>query len=64
MSHIVVYTLKHNEIPDVFNDYWMTFEDIETAEKSYDMLIKTDGAKQGWHVFTIALTSVIKSTDY
>lgn len=69
MSYIVVYTLKHNDIADKFEDRWTPFladdgQTIDDAKNFYKSIIDTDGGEKDWHLFTISLTHVLKSSDY
>lgn len=69
MNYNVSYTLKHNEIPNTFEDNWVPFlamdnQTFDDAKKRYFSLIESNGNKDGWHLFTINLSEIILSTDY
>lgn len=69
MNYIVAYTLKHKEEPNLFQDRWMPFlEDngctIVSAEAYYNDIVETDGGEDGWYLFTINMSTIIKSSDY
>lgn len=69
-NYIVSYTLKHNEISDTFEDRYVIFKDEEFqdnaskyAKKYADELLKSDGDKKDWHLWTIHVSRIIMSTD-
>lgn len=68
-NYIVCYTLKHNDIADTFVDRCIYFSHEEglsltDAEKLYNELIEQDGNESDYFLWTIAITKVIKSSNY
>ena len=68
-NYIVCYTLKHKNIADTFVDRWINFSHEEglslmDAEKLYNELIEQDGNESDYFLWAIAITKVIKSSNY
>jgi hypothetical protein len=69
-NYMVAYTLKHDEIPDTFEDHYIIFKDdewqenaLEEATKSANELLDSDGDKDGWHMWTLHVAEIFMSTD-
>ena len=68
-TYIVAYTLQHSDHASMFKDNWIAFKEedgrgFKDAEELYQSLIENDGGEEGWSLWTICISEVIKSTDY
>jgi hypothetical protein len=68
-TYIVAYTLKHNETPNTFVDYWHRFaDDTEENNKRYALefytkLLDNDGGTDGYELYTISLSKELVSSE-
>ena len=73
MRYIVAYTLKHNEIPDTWEDHYMIVSDDESqmhnglahAHNLFELLKSENKIMmpEEWHLWTASISEIIKSTD-
>ena len=68
MDYIISVTLKHREKTNKFKDYWIRYNNGEHGDNkklsmdAYKKILREDGDNK-WFVWTICLSSIIKSTD-
>ena len=73
MRFIVAYTIKHNDIPDTWEEHYTIIDDQESpmsnglaqAHRLFD-IIKNENSMmipEGWHLWTASISEIIKSID-